>query len=121
MYLVLLKYWKEFVAVLAIVGGLWFAYYHIEQIGYNRAVVVYEKKIQDYNDKLDRRIDNIEKNSDALVMNAINSKDQYSKEFKAILAAAKGKPTYIVQNGNCLPSQDFVNTYNAAIRKANEK
>lgn len=117
----LLKYWKELVAIFAIVGGLAFAYYHVEQTGYNRAVVVYEKKIQDYNDKLDRRIDNIEKNSDALVMNAINSKDQYSKEFKAILAAAKGKPTYIVQNGNCLPSQDFVNTYNAAIRKANEK
>lgn len=118
---VLLKYWKEFIAILAIVGGLSFAYYHVEQKGYDRAVVVYEKKIQEYNDKLDQRIGNIEKNSDALVTSAMNSKEQYAKDFKAILNAAKGKPTYIVQKGNCLPSPDFIESFNAAIRKANEK
>lgn len=121
MYLVLLKYWKEIVAVVAIVAGLVFAYNYVEQIGYDRAVVIYEKKIQDYNIKLDERIGNIEKNSDALVTNALNSKEQYSKEFKAILAAAKGKPTYVLQNGGCVPSAEFIEGFNAAIRKANEK
>lgn len=121
MTVLFLKFWKEIVAILAIVGGLTFAYYHVEQIGYNRATVEYKKKIQEYNDKLDYRIANIEKNSDILITVANTAREQDAKEFKAIIQAVKGKPTYIVQNGNCLPSPDFVETFNAAIRKANEK
>lgn len=121
MYLVALKYWKELIAIAAIISGLFFVYNYIEQIGYDRATVIYKKEIQGYNDRLDKRIDNIEKNSDALVTNAINSKDQYSKEFKAILQATKGKPTFIVQNGTCLPSKDFMDGFNEAIKRANQK
>lgn len=120
MTLLLKKYWKELIAILAIIGGLYFAYYHVEQIGYNRAVVVYEKKIKEYNDKLDKRIETIENNSNALAEAAIASKDQYSKEFKAILQAAKGKPTYIINNDGCVPSKEFTNSFNEAIKRANK-
>lgn len=117
----LLKFWKQIAGVILLSAVLFTAYSYVENIGYTKATVEYTRQMKDFNDKLDRRIDNLEKNSAALIDASIANKEQAAKDFKTILQAAKNKPLYTIQNNVCAPSIDFINTYNEAINRANKK
>lgn len=117
----LLKFWRQIVGILLLSVVLFAGYSYVENIGYTRATVEYTKQMKDFNDKLDKRIDNLEQSSAVLITASIANKEQAAKDFKTILQAAKNKPLYTIQNNICAPSTDFINTYNEAINRANKK
>lgn len=120
----ILMYWKlaAIVAIAASVAGLgYMGYNKVKDIGYHEAKVEYDQKIKDYNDKLDVRIASIEQNSSMLADTANQLKEQSASEFKAIMAATKGRPLYTIKAGVCSVSDDFIKAYNDAVSKANRK
>lgn len=112
---------KYVVIALVSLGILYLGYDKVYSVGYNKASAEYEVKMREYDDKLRSRINNIELNSAVLLEEYSKSKLQASKDFKAILAAAKSKPLVVYQNGNCEISPDFSKAYIEALKKANKK
>lgn len=113
--------WKEIliVAILAAIGYL--GYSKVYNIGYTAAAAVYQKQLNEYNDNLNKRIVNIENNSSALLDLSNANREAASKEYKAIIAATRGKPLYTINSGVCTLSPDFVKAYTDAINRANKK
>lgn len=116
-----LMFWKEIVIVALISVLGYFGFNKVYDMGYSKATVVYEAKIKEYNDNLDKRIENIEKLSTDIFDLSVTSRAAAAKEYKDILKAAKGKPLYTINAGVCNLSEDFVKAYNDAINRANKK
>lgn len=117
------SYWKQLVIILVISIAAYFIYNKVYTAGYNAAAVVYAKKMEEYNIKLDGRIAGLEEASNVLVTEAIESRKSIKKDFNTILASIKNKPLYVVNNvtGECAPSADLVRVYNEAVDRANQK
>lgn len=120
-FLFLRSYWKQLVGAIALAIACWFVYHHIYESGYKAASVVYEARIKDYNDKLDKRIGNLEGDSHVLVSAAASQAETRTQELSAITALAKKKVLFTVKGDKCTPSQDFLNSYNALITRGNQK
>ncbi|CAB4134054.1 hypothetical protein UFOVP273_8 [uncultured Caudovirales phage] len=116
-----LKYWKQLVLSVLLVILLYTGYEHIKQVGYNEASTKYEAIIKDYNDKLDKRISTIETNSTQLVQAQNDAAAKIDQSIDQITVLAKKKPLYVVNQTGCIPSQNFLDSYNSVINRANGK
>lgn len=122
MFLLFLKsYWKQLVVGIALSLLLYTGYHKVYSIGYSAATAEYVKKTKDYEDKLDKRIANIEANSAALLEGANKDKAALSKDLSNILNTIKGKPLYILEEGKCKPAPILVDTYNETIKRINKE
>ena len=117
----LLKNWKNIVKVLAILLSLFFVYNYIYQRGVEATTVVYEAKIKAQQEQLDKQIASIEKNSILLVEQGNLNSAMVKKDLNKILAAAKTKPLVIYKNGECSPSQTFLDSWNQINLRGNQK
>jgi hypothetical protein len=125
--MILKKYWKHVLIVVVLLVLSWMAYSKIYNIGFEAANIACEKRIQEYSakmkeyeDNLDKRIAGLEEASNILVTEAIESRKVIKKDFSVILASIKGKPLYIIEQGKCSPSTDFVRAYNESVERANK-
>jgi hypothetical protein len=117
----MIMFWKEIVIVLLISTLGYFGFNKVYSMGYEKAAVVYEAKIKEYDDNLNKRVENIEKLSTDIFDLSVTSREVASKEYKAIISATKGRPLYTVNSGVCNLSTDFVKAYNEAVNRANKK
>ena len=117
----LLKNWKNIVKVLAILLSLFFVYNYIYQRGVEATTVVYEAKIKAQQEQLDKQIATLEKNSTLLVEQSNLNSAMVKKDLNKILAAAKTKPLVIYKNGECSPSQTFLDSWNQINLRGNQK
>jgi hypothetical protein len=94
--------------VLAIVLSVlaYLAYHKIYMIGYNAAntectirITSYEKKMKEYQDSLDKRIDLLVVTSSQLVTELSDSRESLKKDYTAILTTIKNKPLYRIEKG----------------------
>lgn len=67
------------------------------------------------------RITKVEQNLDRIADMAIDQQEKMSKDIDEILKKIKKKPVVIVKNGKCVPSTEFIQGLNEAIRRANQK
>lgn len=120
--IIILKYWKHLLLISLLVVASYIVYNKIYDSGYSKATAEYNLKIEDYNKKLDSRINNIEIASSTIVNTLSTQRDITKKDLSNILYAVKNKPPYIIdKTGKCAPSIDFIDTYNKAIDRVNKK
>ncbi len=114
----LLKYWKELVVILALIGIAYSGYSYVYNLGYKAAEAECAKKLQVIEDLKEKRIQEIQDyakaNLEQTVLNNVNT----SKDIKAILNKKQEPPTVIIE-GKCQPSESYIKTYNAIIERAN--
>lgn len=107
--------------VLLILTTLYLAHDKIYTAAYTKASIEYDNKIKEFNEKIRDRIDIIEMNSHTLIEQYSKGREQASKDYKNILAAARSKPLVIFQDGKCEITPDFSKAYLDALRRANTK
>lgn len=104
----------------AIAGFLFFGYEKIKSIGYQEAEQKYTKVIKDYEDNLNKKIDNIETLAGTLVVENRENNVLLTNDINTILTRVKTKPLTIVKNGECSPSQTFSDTFVEINKRANQ-
>ena len=116
-----LKNWKGIVLVILISATLSIAYDKVYTRGYEKAAIEYEAKIKEYNTKVLTKIARIEDTSDLLMTQNISIREQSRLEFEQLNKSLAGKQLYNIVAGKCVPSKEFADAVNTAIKKANNK
>lgn len=118
---ILLKYWKELAILSIVLAFSAVAYDKIYTRGYEKAAIEYEAKIKEYNTKVLTKIARIEDTSDLLMTQNISIREQSRLEFEQLNKSLAGKQLYNIVAGKCVPSKEFADAVNSAIKKANNK
>lgn len=100
--------------------ALYLGYSHVKSIGYAEAEVVYQQKIREYEEGINKKIDTIEALSTSLVTNSAINNNLIAKDISDILNKVKDKPLVIIKNGKCTPSTTFSDTLNQINKRTNE-
>lgn len=116
----IIKWIAAAIMAAAISAGIYAAYYHIKQIGYSEAVLVYKQRDEDNAARMETHIHSLETLSTTIVANNDSYMNKFDKDIKNILYTVKGLTPYVVVDGKCLPSPAFNEAYNKLIGKANE-
>ncbi len=120
-FLLFLKsYWKQIAGAAALALVLYLGYHKIYSIGYNKATAECAQRVKEYEEKIDGRIKSIENSSSALIEQSALADAARKKDYAAILFTIKGKPLYVIEQGKCKPSPDFVKAYNEGIERSNK-
>ena len=116
-----LKYWKYIALAVALIAVYSFVYNQGYSSAYKNRTDYYEKTINAHNQQVINKLDSIEKL-------AINEADKNAKnkvalveDLTAITQAIKNKKTYVIKNGECNPSKEFLDSYNSIILRGNQK
>jgi DNA/RNA endonuclease G (NUC1) len=115
------SYWKHVVVIAAVASASFMAYSYIYNRGFDAANKDCEERIQKYNDDLKARIKDLENTSIVLSMENEARDKARKKDLEKLLVLIKDKPLTIIKEGNCVPSEAFVETFNSAIDKVNKK
>ena len=108
------------VSGLIIALALYFGYSYIKQLGYNEAQIVYEKKIQEYQDTVLVKINSIESLSNTLATESRVTNEAVSKDIDDILKRVRGKSLVVVKDGGCTPSKTFSDSISEINKRANQ-
>jgi hypothetical protein len=119
--LFLKTFWKEILIVIIVSSLAISGYNYIYHKGYAEAELVYQKKIDDYNTKLAGKVDSIVKWSTDKTERDLALEASNKLVFDRLIANSKSKPASIIVEGKCIPSPDFIEAINAAVKKANSK
>jgi len=118
--LMLLKnYWKQALLAVLVSTLAYTGYYKIKDIGREEANVECAARMKAYNDRLDNLIVKIEESSTKLVTESQEARLALKKDFGVILSTIKNKPLYVIEQGKCAPSVEFIDIYNKAIDRVN--
>jgi hypothetical protein len=118
MNLTIIKYVAIASVVVALLGvGYNTAYTHGRLAGESDCIAKTEELIQ----QIHARISQVEKALDKVADLAEQQEVQMSKDIDTILKKIKAKPVVIVKNGKCVPTTNFLEGINEAIRRANQK
>lgn len=99
--------------------------YSIYSKGYDAAyqerTAYYNQQLLDNNKQLVKVLDSVEKL--ALVLDTKNTAHykQLAQDLNKIYDTAKTKPLTNTKNGECVPSQEFLDSYNSIILRGNQK
>ncbi len=121
MILLLKLYWKQiaFAAILAL------AVFTVYNRGYDAA---YKDRTSYYDNlragelnQLNTKIDNIEALSNELATQNTLNQNLLSKDLNSLTKNLSKTTPFIIKNGDCIPSEDFINTFNSIIARGNQK
>ena len=118
---VLLKYWKEITLALAAVAAIALGYKHIYDQGYAAAVKDYQAEVVQRQVETANSIRTLEQYSTSLIQQNAYYQTQLTKDLKTILSNQQKKPVFVVENGKCNLSKDFLDSYNELISRGNKK
>ena len=125
MYIYILTFLKNFwkpLAIIFIIGG---GIYYIYDYGYDKgnlvAVEECNKRMKYFNDKLESRILELQVSSTKLSEDSKVRSILLKQDLNKLMALTKNKPLTIIKEGKCVPSEIFIDTYNAAIIRINSK
>jgi hypothetical protein len=104
---------------LAIAG--FFIYNKIYTRGYEQAHLECVEAKQQYELELQQKITQLESSLTTTQQLATQKQQKLSKQIISISEQLKLRPVTIVKNGECLPSQTFLDSINEAIMQANQK
>lgn len=121
-FLLLLKtYWKQLASAIVLCSVL----YSVYNTGYNNA---YRDRTSYYDNirtkelnALNSKIDNIEDLSNELATQSTISQNIITRDLNNLTKNISKTPPFIIKNGDCIPSEDFINTFNSVINRGNSK
>lgn len=115
MLLILLnKYWKELLLAMTIFVSGYLAYDKVYNKGVEDTVAAHQKY-------LDEKISKLEQLSTDIAKQTETSNQQVRDDLAVILSNSSKKPTVIYKEGKCIPSDNFLDSYNSLIDRANSK
>ena len=117
-----LSYWKQ----IAIVILLGIAVYQVYSYGYSKAYAdrtsYYEAIAAENNKKVIEKIDSIEKTANSVMDNTVKQQQSLDKGINEIINSVKKKKFAVINDkGECIPSKDFIDAYNALTVRGNQK
>jgi hypothetical protein len=122
MILLFLKTYFRQIAFIIILGIAILAIYNKGyQSGYNNRVVHYEKIRAEDRNILISKIDNLEALSIGMSKDVVRKQIKLSKDLNTLTLDIKNNKSFDVKNGECVPSEYFINTFNSVINRANQK
>ena len=122
MILLFLKTYFRQIAFITILGIAILAIYNKGyQSGYNNRVVHYEKIRAEDRNILISKIDNLETLSIGLTKDVVRKQTKLGKDLNSLTLDIKNNKSFDVKNGECVPSEYFINTFNSVINRANQK
>lgn len=113
-------FWREAIVVLLVSGILYTGYYKVKDIGYKQANLECSQRMTEFNNSLDKLIVAIETNSTALIKESVESRVILKKDISNILSTIRNKPLFVIDQGKCMPSENFIDTYNQVIDRVNQ-
>ncbi len=119
--LLLKKYWKQIVVAIAITIACYIVYDYIYDKGFMASEVACQKRMEEYKIDLDKRIKDLVDMSEAQNKARQQNADSIKADLDKIYRASRAKPLTIIKEGKCLPSENFIDSFNAAIDRVNQK
>lgn len=110
----LIKYWKEILLAVAITFSAYMVYDRIYTKGVQDSIAAHEKY-------LDEKIGNLEHLSTHIALQNEQNTKAVQDDLALILSKSSQKPTVIYKEGKCIPSDNFLDSYNSLIDRANSK
>lgn len=119
--LFLKKYLKEIIALI-IIGVLFYSFYSYSyQRGYDNRVQFYEKQRKEDFLVLNEKIDKLEGMSSNLGKQIKDNQVGLTEDLDKITANVKNIKSFVIKNGECVPSQEFLDSFNNIILRGNKK
>ena len=117
--LFLKNYWKQLVMTIVIAGASYFVYDYIYDKGAREANLECAERMQEYREGLESKIQEVIDLSKLNSAMEIERAKALKEDLGKLFALTKNKPLTIIKEGKCVPSEVFVDTYNAAINRIN--
>jgi esterase/lipase len=95
-------------------------YAKVKQAGYEEAEAKYTQIIKDYENSVNKKIDNIESLSNLLIIQGREDAVLLSQDMQTIVTSIKRKPLVIVKDGECNPNATFSDTLSKINQRANQ-
>jgi basic membrane lipoprotein Med (substrate-binding protein (PBP1-ABC) superfamily) len=122
MILLFLKsYFREIAFALIIGIAILAVYNNGYQSGYNNRVEYYEKIRAEDRNILISKIDNLEALSINMSKDVVRKQTKLGKDLNNLTLDIKNNKSFVIKNGECIPSEYFINTFNSVIDRANQK
>lgn len=99
----------------------WLAYDKAYTHGYKAAEAYYLREAKANQDRMLEKVSGIETNLDALASNLNRSQLSLSRDMAKILANNKNSPQFMIKNGRCVPTPEFLTSIDTAIQRANSQ
>ncbi len=108
--------------ILVSTGLLYGAYKYVENKGYQKAQVECQVKFDEYQKKVDERLNTLQGSISGMAEELITQNQSMASDIVIIARNTRNKgPTTIVKEGKCTPSPTFVEGLNEAIDRANKR
>jgi hypothetical protein len=98
-----------------------FMYNKIYTRGYEQARLECVEAKQQYEQELQNKITQLESSLNTTQQLALQKQQKLNKQITTITQQLKIEPITIIKNGECLPSQTFIDSIGEAIMRANQK
>lgn len=113
--------WKQIIIGIAILGVVYTGYNWVWDRGYNTANTKWQEVVQKQADERAARIEELTGYAKTNLEQSLISSEKVQKDLLEIKRNFKGKPATVIVGKDCVPSSDFVQTYNQAINRGNAK
>jgi hypothetical protein len=122
MFLTILKeYWRQIIYVLVVAFVLAWVYTKGYDSAYQNRTIYYEGIRAEEMAKLNSKIDNLENLSNELATQSAISQNIITRDLNNVVKNLPKSIPFIVKNGECIPSENFIDTFNSIITRGNSK
>lgn len=116
------KFWKEILLAVLLAASGYFIYDKIYSYAEHKTAIKYEEEWAKYNKALDTRIGKLESLSSSLYDQNEQKAKKLDVALAGILLKYKNVQLYTITNdGKCVPSKEFLDSYNSIITGSEPK
>lgn len=108
-------------AVILVIGALYWVYSSIYDSGYKQANIECTEKFQQYQKETDERLANLQADLQVVGGKLGSQQAGLRSDMAKILTTVRQQSIIISKDGKCIPSPEFVDSINKAILRANQK
>lgn len=108
-------------AIMLVLGGLYWIYHSIRESGYREAQVECQEKFHTYQREVNEKLSNLQHGLQNISGDLGTSTAILSSDMQNIAFGMRKQQNLIIKDGKCNPSQSFVDSINRAIDRANKK
>lgn len=108
-------------AVVLVLGSLYWIYSSIRESGYREATMECQQKFDNYQKEINAKLFDLQSGLQSIGGNLGSSTTLLANDMHIILQTIRKNPNVIIKDGKCVPSQTFLDSINQAINRANKK
>jgi predicted PurR-regulated permease PerM len=111
----------SFIFVIALVALAGYGYTYVLEKGKHIAEQKCAEEKLEYQQQLQQKITELETQLSDISVQSTTKQKQLTKTINNIKQQVKKEPVTIIKNSECIPSENFINSINQAISKANQE